>query len=59
MTGEPREPFLHRIRQARRAPDVEAQFDGGRHLVVVLPTRPGGADEGLDEFIVKKRDRSG
>jgi len=38
------------VGQARRAARVEAQLDRRRHLVDVLPARPGGADKILDDL---------
>ncbi len=43
--GKSAQALLHRLGKTRRAIDVKAQLNGARHLVDVLPARPGGAHE--------------
>lgn len=50
LAGQPVEPRLDVIGNAGRVMRVEAELDGGRHLVDVLPARPRGADEVLFEI---------
>ena len=45
LAGERDRPVAHPFRQAARVCGVEAQLNGGRDLVDVLPARPGGTDE--------------
>ncbi len=45
--AKPDQPFAHPFGQGPGVGHVEAQLDRRRHLVDVLPTGPGGADEPL------------
>jgi hypothetical protein len=47
------------VRQRRRAAHVEAELHGARHLVDVLPARPGGAHEALLDLALVERDGLG
>jgi hypothetical protein len=49
--------FAHRLGQRRRVGDVETQLHCGGHLVDVLPARPRGAHEALDDFMFRDADR--
>src|SRR5262245_12327413 len=48
--GKPHQPRANAGRQARRTGDIEAQLDGGRNLVDVLPARSRGAYELLAQL---------
>src|SRR5690606_34078379 len=45
--GEPLEPLPYRLRQARRALDIEAQLNRGRDLIDLLTAGPAGTQEVL------------
>src|SRR5690606_20318107 len=55
VTGDPavaprQQALAHRLRQRRRAGDVETQLDRGGDLVDVLPARPGRTHESFDQL---------
>src|SRR5262249_13159649 len=45
--GDPAQSRPHGFVEARRMPGIEAQLDGARDLVDILPARPAGADKAL------------
>ena len=59
LAGKPHQPHGHVVGQRRRMAHVEAQLHRRRHLVDVLPARPGRAHEAFRQFGVVDRDGVG